>query len=246
MTDYGRLERIATQAETFILVMDGEHINTGAVIRALYTDHRRLVNLAPEQRAAKDAAYLERNKLVALLASIYPSGIRRTAIEGWSEDWHGCVYIDLPWGQASWHYHDSQADLFAHLPPYVGEWDGHTTDAKYEAIVRASRASAQPAPVGVDALAESRNYALALEEELRLRAEKTDQLLLLANSMDADFKAYAKAHPAALRVTGPNSDGEYWLHIKAGGRSGGINLGDQHGSICKQLLDAVSETGAKE
>lgn len=117
--------------------------------------------------------------------------------------------------------------------------------ARIEALVK-ERAPAQPAPQGVDALAESRNYALALEEELRLRAEKTDQLLLLANSMDADFEAYAKAHPAALRVTGPNSDGEYWLHIKAGGRSGGINLGDQHGSICKQLLDAVSETRAKE
>lgn len=95
-------------------------------------------------------------------------------------------------------------------------------------------------------LAESRQYALALEEELRVRAEETDQLLLLANSMDADFENYAKAHPASLRVTGPNSDGEYWLHIKADGRSGGINLGGQHGSICKRLLDAVSETGAKK
>lgn len=91
------------------------------------------------QREYKDAAYLERNKLVALLAAIYPSGIKRTAIEGWSEDWHGCVYIDFPWGQASWHYHDSQADLFAHLPPYQHEWDGHTTEDKYEDIVRVSK-----------------------------------------------------------------------------------------------------------
>lgn len=103
-----------------------------------------------------------------------------------------------------------------------------------------------PAVTVVAELAESRQYALALEEELRVRAEKIDQLLLLANSMDADFESYAKAHPAALRVTGPNSDGEYWLHIKADGRSVGINLGDQHGSICKRLLDAVSETGAKK
>lgn len=58
------------------------------------------------------------------------------------------------------------------------------------------------------------------------------------------------ALPAAvapsLRITGPNSDGEYWLHIKAGGRSGGVNLGGERGPICKQLLDAASETGAKE
>lgn len=88
----------------------------------------------------RDGAYLERNQLVALLASVYPSGIKRTAIEGWHEDWHGCIYIDFPWGQASWHYHESQADLFSHLPPYEGQWDGHSTEAKYTAIVEASRA----------------------------------------------------------------------------------------------------------
>lgn len=105
-----------------------------------------------------------------------------------------------------------------------------------------------PAPVRVlmDELAESRKYALALEEELRARTERLDQLLLLANSMDADFQSYAEAHPASLRITGPNSDGEYWLHIKAGGRDGGINLGVDHGPICKRLLDAATETGAKK
>lgn len=84
----------------------------------------------------KNAAYSERNKLVALLASLYPSGIKKTAIEGWDEAWHGCVYIDFPWGQASWHYHVTEAHLFSHLPPYEGEWDGHTTEQKYEAITR--------------------------------------------------------------------------------------------------------------
>jgi hypothetical protein len=92
-----------------------------------------------ELEAAKDGAYLERNKLVLLLASMFPSGIKRTAIPGWSDDWHGCVYIDFPWGQASWHYHDSQAYLFAHLSPYLGEWDGHSTETKYAAILAAAK-----------------------------------------------------------------------------------------------------------
>lgn len=95
-----------------------------------------------ELETGKDGAYLERNKLVALLAAIFPSGIKRTAIEGWSDDWHGCVYIDFPWGQASWHYHDSQAALFDFLPPYTGDWNGHTTDEKYDALVLASRSLA--------------------------------------------------------------------------------------------------------
>ncbi|HEY0820978.1 MAG TPA: hypothetical protein VGD46_19485 [Rhizobacter sp.] len=84
----------------------------------------------------KDGAYEERNRVVAALASAFPSGIARTAIEGWSDDWHGCVYIDLPTGQASWHYHDSQHWLFAHLPPYTGTWDGHTTDEKYARLTQ--------------------------------------------------------------------------------------------------------------
>ena len=86
-------------------------------------------------RQRKDGAYLERNRVVAALASCFPSGIARTAIEGWDEEWHGCVYIDLPTGQVSWHYHDSHAHLFAHLPPYTKPWDGHTTEEKYERVV---------------------------------------------------------------------------------------------------------------
>jgi hypothetical protein len=85
-----------------------------------------------EQR--KDAAYLERNQVVAALAKCFPSGIARTAIEGWSEDWHGCVYIDLPTGQASWHFHDSHAYLFVGLPAYTGTWDGHDTPEKYRRL----------------------------------------------------------------------------------------------------------------
>jgi hypothetical protein len=81
-----------------------------------------------------DAAYAERNQLVAVLARLFPSGIRRTAIEGWSEDWHNCVYIDLPTGQASWHYHDREAALFADLPVYTKPWDGHTSEEKYRRL----------------------------------------------------------------------------------------------------------------
>ncbi len=84
----------------------------------------------------KDEAYEERNKLVALLASMFPSGRKKTDIPGWADDWHGCVFIDFPWGQASWHYHDSQAWMFEHLPPYLGEWDGHLTSEKYDAIMK--------------------------------------------------------------------------------------------------------------
>ncbi len=96
-----------------------------------------------ETRADKDEAYRQRNHLVAALARLFPSGVRRTDIPGWSDDWHGCVYIDLPTGQISYHYHDSQGYLFADLPPYEDEYDGHDKDvvhARLEALAAATAA----------------------------------------------------------------------------------------------------------
>lgn len=86
--------------------------------------------------AQLNAVYRERNHLAAALARVYPSGIKKTAIEGWDAEWHNCVYIDSPMGQLSWHYHDSDADLFQGLPEYSGSWDGHTTEEKYDRLTR--------------------------------------------------------------------------------------------------------------
>jgi len=83
-----------------------------------------------------DAVYEERNRLVAALARHYPSGLRRTEIEGWDPEWNGCVFIDTPEGQLSWHYHDREAHLFDGLPPYEKPWDGHSSEEKYERLAR--------------------------------------------------------------------------------------------------------------
>lgn len=118
----------------------GDYISTTARLiwqawqAALASQAQQPSEALKEMEARKDAAYLERNQVVAALAKCFPSGIAKTAIEGWSEDWHGCVYIDLPTGQASWHFHDSQAYLFADLPAYTGKWDGHTTEEKYRRV----------------------------------------------------------------------------------------------------------------
>lgn len=96
-----------------------------------------------EMRAAKDGAYLERNRVVAALACCFPAGVARTAIEGWDPEWENCVYIDLPTGQVSWHFHDNHAHLFARLPRYAGTWDGHDTSEKYR---RLAELHARPLP----------------------------------------------------------------------------------------------------
>jgi hypothetical protein len=94
-------------------------------------------------KQVRDHAYRERNTLVAFLSHIYPAGLKATAIAGWDEEWHGCVYIDLPTGQASWHYHNNEAHLFAHLPPYEKEWDGHSNEDKYERLTLAANHAKQ-------------------------------------------------------------------------------------------------------
>lgn len=77
-------------------------------------------------RADKNA-YAQRNFVVAALARCFPSGVRPTDIQGWEADWHGCVYIDLPTGQISYHYSDAEAWLFEDLPRYEKPYDGHDT-----------------------------------------------------------------------------------------------------------------------
>lgn len=125
----GRTERVKFTASSRPDLM--ETLLTLAQERISY-----LENEFEEMRSRKYAAYKERNRLVALLARCFPSGLKKTAIEGWSEDWQNCVYIELPTGQASWHFHDTDAPLFEGVPPYTGEWDGHTTTQKYENIER--------------------------------------------------------------------------------------------------------------
>lgn len=78
-----------------------------------------------------DEAYYERNCVVAALARCFPSGLRKTDIEDWDPEWHNCVFIDLPTGQVSWHFHDREIHLFDGLPEYTKPWDGHSTPEKY-------------------------------------------------------------------------------------------------------------------
>lgn len=96
-------------------------------------------SLLDQSEAAKDGAYAERNQCVALIARMaiaagMKAGIAKTAIPGWSEDWHSCVYIDLPTGQVSWHFHNSHAWMFDGLPAYDDRWDGHDTPEKYRRV----------------------------------------------------------------------------------------------------------------
>lgn len=111
----------------------------------LKTAREKQAALAAElesMRGRKNDAYTERNRVVAALARVlahqgYPVCVTKTDIPDWDPQWHGCVYIDGPQGQLSWHFHDDHADLFDGLPhraPGSWEWDGHTTEQKYSRL----------------------------------------------------------------------------------------------------------------
>lgn len=83
----------------------------------------------------KDGAYTERNRLVAALAWMAIAfGWRAGVSPDTTQDGWDLVFIKTPNGQLSWHIPSSEADLFDGLPPYLGEWDGHTSQEKYERL----------------------------------------------------------------------------------------------------------------
>jgi len=96
----------------------------------------RLEKAEAQHVAHKHQAYRERNRLVAFLAKCYPAGLAVTKIEGWDAEWHGCVYVDTPAGQMSWHVHDSELQQFNFLGAYTKPWDRHTTEEKYDRLTR--------------------------------------------------------------------------------------------------------------
>lgn len=106
--------------------------------------------LATQSRTAgeRDAAYRERARLVAWLACLYPSVIAPAPdLEepGWQ-----IVYLTTPAGQASWHIHPRDAEFFTRVEHVAADdpraqWDGHTTEAKYERIASLTRLLADTA-----------------------------------------------------------------------------------------------------
>lgn len=87
-------------------------------------------------RRQKNEAYAERNMLVAALSKVFGSWLAHHPEEDkeWEDEWRTIVFVELPTGQASWHIHDSERPLFAHLDWGPNKWDGHTTDQKYERL----------------------------------------------------------------------------------------------------------------
>ncbi len=101
----------------------------------VYDDRERIRKELAKQ---KDIAYAERDQLVAALSKLFPSHLERHPDEDttWEDAWRWIVMVQLPTGQASWHIHDSELPIFAHLVRDIVHhtWDGHTTEEKYKRL----------------------------------------------------------------------------------------------------------------
>ncbi len=87
-----------------------------------------------------DSVYRERAHLVALLASMYPSGLDHDP----AEPEYVVMIVELPTGQVSWHIAPEDTDLFPHVRGLPRKaWDGHTTEEKYERVDAYTRANAR-------------------------------------------------------------------------------------------------------
>ncbi|WP_149563198.1 hypothetical protein [Streptomyces cacaoi] len=85
----------------------------------------------------RDGAYRERAQLLAWLATLVPAVI--TPATDVDEDGWQLLYLHTAVGQLSWHIHPRDAELFAHVEHVPtddprAQWDGHTTDEKYQRI----------------------------------------------------------------------------------------------------------------
>ena len=89
----------------------------------------------PPCGSVEEAVYRERNRVIAALAACFPSSqCRDDETPGWR-----VVFVELPTGQVSWHFHAKERPLFAHVPTKRTRWDGHSTQQKYRRLERFAR-----------------------------------------------------------------------------------------------------------
>ncbi len=153
MSDVDVCEECGTSGEVHCRGMSGGQMLCTACAATAADD-------AGVTRAQLDAVYNERNRCVAALCSMAQRlswstwlGKHEPADDPtWDKEWLNVVYINLPTGQVSWHIHDRDLPLFAHVggANKPGVWDGHTTDQKYKRLAAISYSVKRCVACGVD------------------------------------------------------------------------------------------------
>lgn len=164
-----------------------------------------LLSLLDTEGEAKDGAYDERNRLVAMLASLFPASLERHPDEDaeWENDWRWIVFIDLPTGQASWHIHDSQLSMFGHLKRMQGrKWDGHTNEQKWDRVAKLASSEKDESPGFSTYMCGWRD---AVEAAAKHVEKNIGGLCEQCNAEDKDDECVAPTIAAIIRKLEPQS-----------------------------------------
>lgn len=98
---------------------------------------------ADERQAALDRAYTQRTIVSVLLAKMalqagYKAGVGKDNKENWDDEWKTILYVELPYGQISWHVAPWDRHMLVGLPEYHGAWDGTFNSRDPEFCIRAA------------------------------------------------------------------------------------------------------------
>lgn len=85
-----------------------------------------------DDKSLLGSAYRERNQLVSALSRLFEAHL--AVDEGGEPGWQIVVCVHLPVGQGGWHVGHADLDLFSHLEFRPNDYDGHTTEIKYERL----------------------------------------------------------------------------------------------------------------
>jgi hypothetical protein len=119
----------------------GERQTIAAIAALVAFESPRWRQLAKELHDAQQqerVVYRERARLVAVLASLFPSV---WAYSDPAEPEWPVVYVNTPQGQCSWHLSPEDVDLFGHVEQVAADdprarWDGHSTVEKYRRLAK--------------------------------------------------------------------------------------------------------------
>jgi hypothetical protein len=216
----------ATRNATFIAALRNNACDLFAALREAWRERDEarawkvaaLKDLESFRRTINDA-YDERNRVVALAARLalllgWRAGHRAHEPHPdpfWEPGFCRVVHIDLPTGQASWHFPDDAQDLLIDLPEYDGNWDKHDNATKYKRLaemagyrVRVGSRLAMDMPVDrlvVKAITErdeARAEVARLKEQLKQATEKAAMFQQAAEDWRYIAKQYQDARAQDL------------------------------------------------
>lgn len=90
-----------------------------------------------EHEYSLNQVYHERDQLVAALTKVFPSHLAiDETLPRLQQDWRYIVCVHLRTGQATWHIHEDELPLFAHIENETRSqhWDEHDTAEKYRRL----------------------------------------------------------------------------------------------------------------